>query len=761
MNYSKRKDCELILFAVLLSCSNLLTGMRSCAATLPADVLAQLNSYNEVWTSPSTNGSPGSMPVGNGDITANVWVEKGGDLMMYIGKSDTWSESTRLLKLGRCRLHFSPNPFVGSNAFTQTLSFYLGEIDIAAGKPGSKINVRVWIDANQPVIRVEATGDKNFTLACSNEVWRSAPYTPTPTSDHHPSWDGVNMGWTETADLILSLPDRLASYHRDATSLYQTILAGENLSGQWTNFPDPYLKRTFGAIIKGHQFEKVNDCTLQSTISTNCVLSIYPYTAQTSTAMDWQKETGKLVAQVDAINLETARTNHRNWWDAFWNRSWIFVTGDANASIVTRGYLEQRYMESCQGRGKYPMKFNGGTFVFDYNGQNGDYRRWGPGFWAQNTRHLYWPLLASGDRDLMQPWFACYTNMMGLQMAATSKYYNHGGAFFPETFNMFGLYRLTDWGSNSNATYTSIGYIKYHYQGGLETLAMMLSYYNYTQDPVFATNCLVPFGTQVIRFFDQHWARVNGKIKFYPANAVEMYWGCTNPTDYLSGLMSTIPQLVALPARFTTPALISEWTNCYASLPPLAMGQSNTYVAPAQIHGGAKNVENPECYCIFPYRLYGLGTSNMNVGLATFTNRTVKSNKNCWSQDVIEEALVGLINDAQNDVISNFSAKDRECRFPAFWTSSHDYLPDLDNGGAAMTALQLMLLQCSGSEIRTLPAWPSSWDVDYKLCAPSNTTVRLKYQRGKIIELDVNPLSRANDFVPTPSAPPVGRPGSR
>ncbi len=45
------------------------------AATLPADVLSQLNSYNEAWTSPSTNGSPGSMPIGNGDITANVWVE--------------------------------------------------------------------------------------------------------------------------------------------------------------------------------------------------------------------------------------------------------------------------------------------------------------------------------------------------------------------------------------------------------------------------------------------------------------------------------------------------------------------------------------------------------------------------------------------------------------------------------------------------------------------------------------------------------------
>src|SRR6266568_8090785 len=53
--------CAIIGIAVL-------TGTRSLMATsLPADILSQLNTYAEVWTSPSTNGSPGSMPIGNGD----------------------------------------------------------------------------------------------------------------------------------------------------------------------------------------------------------------------------------------------------------------------------------------------------------------------------------------------------------------------------------------------------------------------------------------------------------------------------------------------------------------------------------------------------------------------------------------------------------------------------------------------------------------------------------------------------------------------
>ncbi|HEY2081761.1 MAG TPA: discoidin domain-containing protein, partial [Verrucomicrobiae bacterium] len=207
---------------------------------------------------------------------------------------------------------------------------------------------------------------------------------------------------------------------------------------------------------------------------------------------------------------------------------------------------------------------------------------------------------------------------------------------------------------------------------------------------------------------------------------------------------------------FTTPALVSEWTNCYASLPPLPTNAAGTYVIPAQTYGASHNAENPECYCIFPYRIFGIGKSNFNMGLATFTNRVVQNNKNCWSQDVIEEPLVGLTGAAQADVIGNFSQKDSQCRFPAFWTSHNDYLPDLDNGGAGMTGLQFMLMQCNGNEIRVLPSWPLTWDVDMKLCAPGNTTVRLKYQSGAVTQLDATPTLRTNDVIlpPPPTAPP-------
>ena len=51
------------------------------------------------------------MPLGNGDLGLNVWVEKSGDLLLYLSKTDAWSDdvggSKGLLKLGRIRVQFA------------------------------------------------------------------------------------------------------------------------------------------------------------------------------------------------------------------------------------------------------------------------------------------------------------------------------------------------------------------------------------------------------------------------------------------------------------------------------------------------------------------------------------------------------------------------------------------------------------------------------------------------------------------------------
>ena len=48
-----------------------------------------------------------------------------------------------------------------------------------------------------------------------------------------------------------------------------------------------------------------------------------------------------------------------------------------------------------------------------------DFRRWGgPGFWFQNQRLIYWPMVAAGDFDLMRPWFEMYWQALPLAARA-------------------------------------------------------------------------------------------------------------------------------------------------------------------------------------------------------------------------------------------------------------------------------------------------------------------------------------------------------
>lgn len=48
-----------------------------------------------IWNTPGKNSSD-SMTTGNGDIGINVWTDKKGDLLFYLGKTDSWDENSGL-----------------------------------------------------------------------------------------------------------------------------------------------------------------------------------------------------------------------------------------------------------------------------------------------------------------------------------------------------------------------------------------------------------------------------------------------------------------------------------------------------------------------------------------------------------------------------------------------------------------------------------------------------------------------------------------
>src|SRR4051794_14814283 len=86
----------------------------TAAVATETNGISDLTNYNVSWNGVGPTSSQ-SMPLGNGDIGLNVWIEANGDVSFYISKSDAWSADAfgnfPLLKLGQVRVSINPNPF--------------------------------------------------------------------------------------------------------------------------------------------------------------------------------------------------------------------------------------------------------------------------------------------------------------------------------------------------------------------------------------------------------------------------------------------------------------------------------------------------------------------------------------------------------------------------------------------------------------------------------------------------------------------------
>jgi len=722
--------------------------------------------YTVVWNTPSADSS-GSMPLGNGDIGLNVWVEEGGDLLFYIGKTDAWSENARLLKLGRIRVSFLPNPFVAGAPFRQTLDVRTGSIQIEAGAKGRRVSLRIWVDAHYPAVRIEAASRKASEMRVRFESWR------TEARELGKEERFSAYGLINSPDPVVVSPDRVVDsaeaqivwFHRNERSIWADTLRHQQLEHWIAQGRDPLLYRTFGGLIRGEGLVRSGGAELVSaTPQEKHRAVVYVLSAQRPQAAGWTRQVRSLW-ELDSEEPHEGFAKHEEWWRAFWDRSWIRVSPAAGAPLsearktraVTQGYILQRFITACAGRGAMPIKFNGSLFTVDAQvGENrfdADYRNWGGPYWFQNTRLVYWPMPASGDCDMMLPLFRMFLDALPFSIARTKTYFGHGGAFFPETMYFWGAYANDNYGWDRGDLpmgVTENRYIRYHYDGALELLALMLEYYAYTQDEAFVTGELLPLAEAVPAFFYEHYPpREDGKMRFEPSQALETWQKVIDPAPPIAGLRWVLEGLLGLPKRLTSPTQRQSWRMIAEALPPLPLEEKEgqAVLAPAAvILEEARNAENPELYAIFPYRLYGLGKPGLAVARKTFERRRIKGNKG-WQQDDTQAALLGHAAEARRRLSARMLAKNPGSRFPAFWGPNFDWIPDQDHGGNGLMALQCMLLQHAGREMRLFPAWPKEWDVEFKIHAPYDTTLEGAYRGGELTALSVRPAWRRADLV--------------
>jgi hypothetical protein len=733
----------------------------------PADAPRDLDACNVVWTSPSADAS-GSMPIGNGEVGLNVWVEGGGDLLFYVARTDSWSETCRLLKLGRIRVALTPNPFAKGAPFRQELLLREGRIAIAAGEGEKAVALSVFVDIDRPVVRVVAESRAPFEFAASLETWR--------TQKKILAGKELESSWTmrkapfevwENPDVVRDDPaNRVVWYHRNEHSVWAQTLKHQGLGSVTDRFHDPLIRRTSGGILKGEGLVKKGPAALASAKpGTRFDLAVATHAAQTDTADAWLREAEAILTQ--AAPAREAATTTAAWWRAFWGRSWIFVEGADAASAdaakaITRAYQLQRWVTACAGRGRYPIKFNGSLFTVEPRHVNdkipydADWRAWGDCHWWQNLRLPYFPMPARGDCDLMPPIFQMYFDALPLARERSRLYFNCQGVYFPETMTFFGTYSNGDYGWTRDGLEPSdlrfCPWWRWAWNQGPELLLMMLDYHAHTQDAAFLKDRLIPFAREVLLFFDTRFKRDGrGKLEIHPTQAIETYRTGQEVNDMpaVAGLHAVLDRLLALPDGALPADARGAWRTLREQLPdvPTKTEEGRTFLLPAEKFGGRRsNVEDPEIYAIFPFRLFSVGKPRLEVAQETFRRRRSK-NLFGWHQTGMLAALSGLAAEARDVLLANVKNSHKNFRFPVMWGPNYDWLPDQDHGSNFMGTLQLMVMQADGDAIRALPAWPKSWHVKFRLHAPRGTIVEGEYRGEKPRLVTVIPEARAKDVV--------------
>ena len=430
------------------------------------------------------------------------------------------------------------------------------------------------------------------------------------------------------------------------------------------------------------------------------------------------------------------------------------------AERLTETYGLQRYMTACAGRGAFPIRFNGSLFwgerqdVIGGDAIDPDWRMWAADYWWQNTRLPYYPMMASGDFEMMRPLFEMYFNRLPTEIARTKAWFGCEGAFVGETASFWGMMSNGDYGYERPAELEvgelKNGIMRYYWQPGIEITHMMLDYYDHTGDAQFMKDRFAPMAEAYLKYYGSRFKRdARGKLVITPAQSLETWANVVNPTPDVAGIAQNTKRILALPKGLVPDSLLKLAKEMNDAAPPIPMRTENGRQLigfAEQVNCERSNYENPELYPIYPYRNYGLDRPGLELARETYAARITKDYFG-WHQSGMQAACLGMAEETGVILASNLDNSNKNFRFPVMWGPNYDWTPDQDHGSNLINTMQLMLLQSDGDKILVAPSWPKNWEADFKLHAPGHTTVEGSIRAGKLENLKVTPASRTKDVV--------------
>lgn len=735
------------------------------------DFSRYLSSYNIVWNSPSRD-SMDSMPLsGRLGAGANVWVQDG-SIWMYPGHNSAYDENGRLLKPGCLRITPADGVLTGG-AFFQELDLPSGRIRIAAQTPGGRNFAAVlWFAAETLVVEVFGGFALEIAFATWRDCERKSVHLEVPV-------DVCDRTHDVGKDHVLPTADGLLWWHDN--SEYPSELAEDLTIQPWAvgNIHNPAEGLVFGgALASAHPLVPVCDEAVhwqnwdgrawrfQMEKSASHVFTVALRAQKNGDPHSWLAEARALL---DPAALAAAAKDEQARWDEFWSRSHIVINPEAGekdpAWQVGRNYQLFRYMLACNRGGPLPLLFNGGIFTADsmpgrITQNNGgiplepagpstpDFRRWMfCSFMSQNQRWLGWPMIASGDRDLLEPSIAFYRDR-AVTAAARARAWGAEGVAFPEAHKVWGL----SWNAGPDGKCRA-EHLAENFNMGLEHAWMALCGHS-----VLGTDIQPDLDWIVgtVRFYDSYYRRLtkqrtgkelsnDGRLVIYPSTSIELAVGARNPIEVVSGLRRVTDALLKLSNPVLPAATRSFLEGVHSVIPELPKGRVDgmEVLLPAMASEKEFNLwELPELYAAWPYRIVGvLHPETLELARNTWDRIPEHRAGFCkqdlsWMPAVVNMAALGLAKEAGRRVVEKLSDQKSQVRFPAFFGPGHDWLPDHNWGGSAMTGLQEMLLAAEpfdSESSRLLPAWPREWEVAFKLHTAHQTVLEGHFRDGQAV----------------------------
>jgi alpha-L-fucosidase 2 len=657
-------------------------AFNSSSGVLDVDYGGYLSKHDIVYNRPNTNKLHG-LTVGNGRTGAIAWQQNG--LTMQVSGVDTSQQTA--FGAGLLNLATTPAMDSGFSSFQQRLSLYDGTLTTrydsnrtvtVMGSPGSEV-MGVHVDDTR-------SGVQAITLELS--LWN--------VGELGNSGDVPNLDTWKTV----------------------TAFADSTAAGISRGQSDPQnFGYTLAATVEGAGFstQVVSNSRVRLTITPSSSYTIW-FTASTRLNAPGNNSVAQarnVLGAVRNAGYSPTLTNFRNFWHAFWARSFVqYSNASREADYLENVYYLSTYLIAAGGYGNYPFHFINGVFR-----ATEDQTKWSNAYWYWNQRDVYNSFLSSNHVDLIAGFNRMYSRNFAALKSLTSSRYGIDGIWVPETMG---------WDGNARGTVNS-DFTKNIYSTGTEAAYNMYLQYRYTNDIDYLRTTAYPFMREVVKFYAARLSFTGGKYVMATSNSHETYWNVPNAITDLAAVRLLFPLTIQASALLGLDSgLRAGWQTVVSNLTAYPTDGS-AYLPHQPPIAQTRNNENVAAELIWPYDQTGIGFADQQQAMNTWNRRPFPYG-NVWSNDAVQAARLGLGDQA----LAGMKTMLRQYQnYPNGMTNNtngvFEYL------GVHLAAMNESLMQSYNGKIRVFPAIPgdSSFVGKFTLLAKDGFLVSSEREAGE------------------------------